>query len=382
MSNGFKNAMAIQAINAFIIGTISIAIPLLMVEREIPVESMGLIFAALPVISQTVRIFFGSISDYVGRKKFFFLSGMMNVAFLATYYFAYTPLMFLFGKVNEALRDASLWAVNRAYFLDHTDHHKEKEKILIKLRGLGSMFEAAGTMLAGFLIVTLFYDRTLLLLIGLSMLVLPNVALLRDKVRKKVDVKAVVRCLDFRHKSRRFKNFVAIQFFFGFSWGLVSGYIMPLFLKSIGISVDMIGLLLGARILFTGLVMYVFTSVWSCKRKMLIGGTLFSIIVALFGFSTPASLPFLIVFFGIAVGLVDAGYEGIFVMVSDHNTLGRDIGILLIGVHAGMAVTQAVSGFVIASFGFTILFFLSSAFFLAYTIATYMNMKEETAAKV
>lgn len=376
MTNGFKSAFAIQTINAFVFGTISILLPLLMIDRGISVESMGLIFAVLPVISQTTRLLFGCVSDYIGRKKFYLANGLMNIAYLASYYLASTPIGFLIGKIFEGVKDASLWSVNRAYFMDHTDHDHEKEKILIKVRGTNAVFEALGMISAGFLVALLLYNNTLLLLIGLSVLLFPNVLMLKDKVKQNLslNLRAIIKSLDFRHKSKKFKNFVTIFFLLGLSWGFISGYILPLFLTTIGISVEVVGLLLGVRVLFNGLFVYVFSSVWVSKRKILVGGLAFSLLLAMMAFSNYTILPFIVIFMGMFSGMADAGYETIFVTITDHTSLGRDIGILMIGVHVGMSITQALSGFVITSFGFPILFFTSGMLFALFSLASYYNL--------
>jgi len=373
LSNGIKNAFAIQALNAFIYGVVFIVIPLLMLDRGISIESMGLIFAVLPLVSQTSRLLFGIVSDYIGRKKFYFFNGLMNMAFLSVYYLATTPLGFLLGKVSEGVRGASLWSVNRAYFMDHSKG-KEKEKILIKMRGVNGIFEALGTVLAGFLVVIFFYDKTLLLLIALSVLLFPNVKMLKDKVRRRISPAAIVKALDFRHKSKKFKNFVGIFFLLGLSWGFVACYIMPLFLKTMGVPIESIGLLLGIRVFFSGISAYVFSSIWTGKRKVLVGGLLFSLVIASLSFSTYVALPILIVLLGAVSGIADAGHETIFVKIADHDTLGRDIGILMIGTHVGISINQALSGFVITSFGFPILFFISAMLCTLFSLAAYYNM--------
>lgn len=380
LSNGFKNALAIQIINAYIVGTISIVLPLLMLDKGLSVESIGLIFAVLPLIAQTTRIFFGCVSDYVGRKKIYWINGLMNFAFLGSYYFANTSLGFLVGKAGEGIKDASLWSVNRAYFMDHVEQWKdgEKERVLIKMRGINSVFEALGTIFAGFLVAVLFYDKTLLLLIGISAFIFPNVKMLKDKIVQKLDTHTIFnifKSLDVRHKSKRFKNFIVIFFLLGLSWGFISGYVLPLFLDSMGVPVEMMGLLLGLRVLLNGFFVYMFTSIWAAKRKVLVGGLFFSLLIAFLAFSNYAVLPLIIVLMGFFSGMCDAGYETIFVMLADHNSLGRDIGVLMIGLQVGMSLTQAISGFVIESFGFPILFFTSGMLFALFSLASYYNMK-------
>ncbi len=377
MANGIRNAYIIQALNAFIWGTVFIVLPLLMLDRGISVESMGIIFAVLPLVTQTSRLIFGTVSDYVGRKKFYFFNSLMNIVFIGVYYFASTPLGFLIGKVNEGVRNASLWSVNRAYFMDHSN---EKEKSLIKMRAINNMFEALGTLLAGFLITLILYENTLLLMFLFSLMIFPNVGMLRDKTTKKLNVKKALKSLDFRYKSTKFINFIGIFFLIGLSWGFLSGYILPLFLKEMGMPVEIIGLLLGIRVLFNGISVYTFSSIWSGKRKILVGGLLFSLLVALLGIaqSLPISiytlLPILIVLMGLLSGIANAGYETIFVTLVDHKSLGKDIGILMIGTQLGIAITQALSGFVITNLGFPIMFFMAAMLYTLFSLAAYYNL--------
>jgi len=372
--NGFRNAYAIQGINAFIFGVTFIVVPLLMVERGIDVQEMGLIFAALPLVSQFARLLFGCVSDYAGRKLVFAVNALANTAFLAAYYMATGAVGFLTGKLFEGVKDMAIWSVNRPYFMDHVDDERDRERALIKFRGFNSVFEALGMMASGFLVAALAFDGTMLLLIAVSLLALPNVAMLVDRAKQKMDFGAMRRSLDLRHKGRRFTNFLAIFFLLGLSWGFLAGYIMPLFLATMGVPVQYIGLLLGVRVLFNGVSIWVFSSMWSGRRKILVGGLLFSIAIASLGFVGYAALPLAVVLVGMIAGIADAGYETVFILVCDRKSLGRDMSMLMIGVNVGMTVTQALSGFVIASLGFPVMFFAAAMLFALFSVASYRNM--------
>ena len=376
MDEVIRKALVIQALNAFISGVIFIVLPLLMVDKQIPIQEMGLIFAVMPIFMQVFRLVFGILSDYLGRKIFYWLDGLMSTASLVFYYFSSTAVVFLLGKMAEGVRDASLWSVNRAYFMDHS---KEKEAALIKLRGIDSALGALGMMAAGFMVVALFYGNTILLMIGLSLLILPNVRLMKDavKFREKLDLAKVAKSLDFRKKSAKFKNFIIIFTLIGLSWGFISGYIMPVFLSSVGVSVQDIGLLLGARALCNAGVLYMFTKVWTGKRKILVGGLAFALALgalALLAGSGVAAVSALVVLTGLVAGVADAGYETIFVSVSDHNFIGRDIGILMIGLQAGQSLTQGLSGYVITYMGYPSMFFMAAMLHAMFSLAAYKNM--------
>ena len=368
---GIKNAFIVQALNAFISGVTYILLPLLMLERKIPIESMGLIFAILPLISQTNRVIFATVSDYIGRKKFYWLCGIMNLVHLIVYYFSKSPFGFLLGKISEGVRNASLWSVNRAYFLDHS---QESEKTLIKMRGIGSIFNAMGTLLAGFLLTKFFYDKTLYLLMGLSFLIFPNVKKLIDKEKRKISILAILEALSFSNKTKKFKTFFTLFFISGLYFGLVGSYVFPLFLKGAGIMTQNIGLILGMRILLGGICIYALRSIGKGKYKMLIGGFFYSLFLILLPFTNQISLPILMILLGIVSGISDVGRETIFIEVINHDSMAGDISILMIGTHVGMAITQAIAGFVITSFGFLPLFFSASALNLFFCLAAFKNM--------
>ncbi|MGC8811985.1 MAG: MFS transporter, partial [Candidatus Aenigmatarchaeota archaeon] len=137
-----KKAFFIQGIDSFVSGILTILLPLLMLERGIDIIYIGLIYSALPIIFQTTRLAFAILSDFMGRKMFFILSGILRVFFNSIYYFAFSPLEFLFGKITEGVSSASLWAVNRAFILEQS---KEKWKSLIQMRVFDYISQSLGT---------------------------------------------------------------------------------------------------------------------------------------------------------------------------------------------------------------------------------------------
>ena len=370
--NGIINAFVIQIINTFIEGIIYILIPFLMLERNISVESMGLIFAILPLVQQTNRIIFGMISDFLGRKKFYWLNGILNFVYLIIYYFSKSPFGFLMGKVSQGLKSASLWSVNRAYLLDY--YIENKEETLVKLRAYDTGFNALGMLIAGFLIATFSYDKTLLILILLSIVMLPSIKVLKDKNKEDIKILEILKTFDFKSKSKKFKKFFFIFFILGFYWGLIGGYIFPLFLKEAGFAKESIGLLLGTRALIGGIAMYALKSVGRAKDKLLIGGILSALIVVLYPFVDINTLSVLVIFTGIFNVISGTGQEAIFAQTADSNSLAGDIGLLLTGAHVGMAITQAFSGFLISSFGFPFMFFLSSILRIIFSWLAFSNM--------
>jgi MFS family permease len=348
-----------------------ITLPLLMLSRGIDVVSLGLIYASLPIIFQLTRLFFATLSDVKGRKAFFVSNGVLNVLTFFTYYLAFSPFHFLFGKITEGTRDASLWAVNRPSILDRA---KEKRKALSRLMAFNRISEAVGRLASGFLIVWLLYENLILFCVSVALLILPISLSLKETRREKTNLRSLLNFLDLRKKGKEFKRFLISFFFLGLSQGFNRGYIFPLFLKESGVEPTTIGILLAFQILFGGIVLNLFAG--KKLRKILIyGGFFYSFTLFLIAFSGHMLAAIFIVLFGFAIGVGDLLSEGIFSIITKKDSYGSDIGLLGTGFHAANTLSQGLSGIVIAVLGFPPLFCFSSIIFIIFLSVTYHNLK-------
>jgi len=344
-----------------------------MKDRNIDVPTMGLIFASLPMIFQLTRMVFAVVSDFLGRKVFFVLNGLLNVFSGFVYYFAFTPLQFLFGKVTEGTKSASLWAVNRAFLLEESERKREA---LVHLRTTAYVSTAIGSLSAGFLIVWLFYTNTLLLCVIVGAFIIPTSLLLVGRRKGEFNMKQALQYLDLRSKEKAFKKFLLLFFIMGLSFGFISGYVFPLFLSENGFDAETIGVFLGIQTLLAGLFSYVFAKKIKVERLILLSGLLYSLVLLLLGFSSYVFAAFLVVMYGVVDGLLSGGQEGILLKISREESYGTDIGILMTGLHEGTTISLAMSGFLIASWGFTVPFLLSASIFVVFYVSAYFLLKE------
>lgn len=358
---------------AFIGGIITITLPLLMQDRGIDIVSIGLIYAALPIVFQLTRMVFGILSDFIGRKIFFLSAGIFNIFYTAIYYLASSPLGFLFGKVTEGIRGASIWSVNRSFVLEHA---KDKRKGLVQMRAVNSVSYALGLLAAGFLIAWLFYSNTILvcLLIGIPMI--PVALTLKDKRRRKFNTREAFKFLDFMRKKKVFRRTLIVFCILGLSYGLVTGYVYPLFLSHNGFSVEVIGLLLGLQMLLSGLFTYLFMKKEKLGKLIFYSGIPYSIILFLLGISSSFLVAFFFLLVGIVSGVVEAGIEGIFYRVADSGSYSTDIGLLLMGFHTTRTISLMLSGFLIVSFGFIAPISLSALIFVGYFLLSHRVFKK------
>jgi len=363
----------IQVLNSFVGGILGVALPLMMRERNIDIVTIGFVFASMPMIFQLGRMSFATVSDFWGRKPFFVLQGWLGVISYSIYYLAYTPLDFLFGKVIEGTKDGSLWAVNRAFLLEKSEN---KWRTLVHLRTTAYISFAVGSLLAGFLVVGFLYEGTLMLCVIIGAFAIPLPLLLVRRRKKKLNVTEALHFLDFRKKKRIFKICLALFFVMGISIGFLSGFVFPLFLSDNGFDTQTIGVLLGLQILLAGLFSYIFAGRFKIRKLILITGVLYTIVLTLLGFSSSALAGVLVVVYGISEGLLSIVHEGILSRVTNEESYGTDIGLLMMGLHSGRTVSLAMTGLLISMLGFVAPFLLSASIFVIFYVASYFVLKE------
>ena len=115
---GEAKALTIQSIYMLESGALSTILPLLMKEEGLSVGQIGIVYSIEPILFQLTRLFFGALSDFIGRKPFYVLNGIGSLLSFIGYYLARTPIDFAAGRILSAFQGACMWAVNRAYLLE------------------------------------------------------------------------------------------------------------------------------------------------------------------------------------------------------------------------------------------------------------------------
>ncbi|MEM3873628.1 MAG: MFS transporter [Candidatus Bathyarchaeia archaeon] len=363
-----KTVLLIQCFHSFTSGILGVVIPLIMKERRIDIVLIGFVFAAMPLIMQIGRMFFATLSDFLGRKPFFMANGFLGAVSSLIYYFAHTPMEFLFGKVAEGTKEGAIWAVNRAYILERS---KGNWRLLVNLRAVVYVAYAFGGLIAGFLAALILYEGTMILCALLGFFGLLLSFTLIDERKGDFTVEQALRFLDFRKKGRRFKIFLFLFFMMGLAFGFRSGYVIPYFLSTVGFSAEDVGLVFGAMILMAGLSSYIFSRCHDVKKLILISGIVYSALLIPLGFSFPVLAAVLVVAVGFAEGMNSVGQEGILSKICDRESYGTDIGLLMMGLHLGESASLALSGILIANWGFTASFVLAATIYAVFYIGAF-----------
>ncbi|HVO36757.1 MAG TPA: MFS transporter [Candidatus Acidoferrum sp.] len=371
--NQVKNVLLIQVFHSFASGIIGIAVPLMMKARNVDVVMMGLVFAALPLIMQFTRIFFATISDFLGRKPFFIANGFLATVSSLIYYVAHTPLEFLFGKVVEGTKEGALWAVNRPFLLEKTDGHW---RILVFLRTVVYIAYAAGSLLAGFFIVWLLFDGTMLLCALFGLLAIAFAFLLSGDKKQQFKMTEALKFLDFRKKGRVFKISLVLFFAIGLSGGFRGGFVLPVFLSDKGFNDEMVGLIIGFQILIAGLFSYLFSRSSKMRTLILLSGILYTLTFLFLGFLGAVAAGILVTAYGFVEGMNSIGQEGILTKICTKESYGIDISLLMTGLHIGETLSLALSGVLISLWGFAVPFILSASTYTIFYLGSFLLFKE------
>ncbi len=360
--NQTRLAMLIQLLYSFVGGVLGVILPLMMKEKNIDIVTIGFVYAAMPLIFQFGRMLFAVLSDFWGRKPFFVLHGLLTVISNLIYFIAQTPVQFLFGKIVEGTKDGSLWAVNRAFLMEHSEN---KWRILVHLRTTAYVFLAIGSLLAGFLVVWLQYTGALLICVFIGAIVIITSLLLNGEGKRRLNTARALERLDIWKRQRTFKLLLTLFFAMGLSLGFVSNFVFPLFLSENGFDTETIGLFLGLQISLAGLFSYLIAGKTDVRKTLLISGVLYISVLVLLGISNGIMAGILAITYGIAEGVLSIGQEGILARTASRDSYGTDIGLLTMGLHGGRVLSLAITGFLISLWGFAAPF-LTSAFVFAF----------------
>ena len=211
-------------------------------------------------------------------------------------------------------------------------------------------------------------------LIGLFVVFLS--LLLTSGRKKRFSVKEALHFLDFRKKKRLFKIFLVLFFVLGLSWGFRGGFVIPLFLDSYGFAAENIGLIVGAQILLAGVFSYLFSKSSSIRRLILLSGILYSVTFFLLGFLGSVFASALLIGYGFVEGMTSIGQEGILSRITNKDSYGTDIGLLMMGLHVGETLSLASSGLLISMWGFVVPFLLTASTYAVFSVASYLVLSE------
>ncbi len=371
-----KRILAITFLNFFISGGLMLAIPLLLLERNVDLVEIGLVISILPIVFLVARLLIALVADLRGWNRFYLLLNWPG-SLLATFIYSIassTP-MFLIGKIVEAVKESSYWAVNRTAIFSLSPKREEKEAT----RNTAVLFlsTAIGSAAAGLGISYFGFSLTLgVFIVAAGLIGFP--AALLWKTRKqdfRLNPAGISGLVDLRSYGRRFWFVSIALLFFSLAYYPLLNLLLPVFMaQQLGYSYIAIGI---AYMLFNVIASAIIFSTLrfslGIKRVILQSGiALFASVLLAY-----SNFYFLGLFLALAVaeGLGMGFFESIIAKATKSKpSVSVDIGLLHVPMRFAEFTSLLYAGFVAQTVGYAPVFVSCGIFFTVFSgLALYLT---------
>jgi len=359
-----RRVSTITFLNYFVSGALTLLIPLLLLAKHINVAEIGLVLSILPLVFLVARLVFSSIADYVGWSHVFVLINWPS-AFFSTliYYIASTWPLFALGKLVEALRESSYWAVSRTAIYHLSPHRAGHEAT--KMNAIIWLGMALGGAVAGLGISYFGFSPSLLVLTLVALAIgIPAVMLWKSSGATHISkTERFENPLNPKGRSRLFwLASVAIMFNSLATYPLVN-LLLPIFMsEKLGYSPITIGALLMLYYATSAAATWISVEQrlgWNRASALTLVSVVASVFLSTPGLIFPAALLILAFVRGYSVGYFE---HTVLKVAKDSKNLSLDIGML----HAPMRLAEFSSlvagGLVAQTIGFEPVFIACGAF--------------------
>ena len=356
-----RRIFSLNFFDSFINGAVTVAIPLLMLERGIDLATIGLVFALAPLAKLAVRLLSAALADQIGERAFYFLNAMSNLSQSLCYLFFQTPAGFAVGKAFDGAQDSFIWAVNRSSLIAREP--KKGHFILGSMIGGRQVYFALGSLAVAILVPLAGYGTVFLAAAAISaVMIWLSLKVGNTHARQRIRLSD----LAMLGKRQTFYETASAMTLGTALYTVVLYLLIPLFLSIDGFSLMQIGLLFAAYFLIFGIVLnYMSHRSQPTKGAAIGGAAVFAVALCGIALGPAATLPYFFLFMAFGDAQLALVWEHIiYLEVEDSRKKATDIALL----HApGMVATFIISaavGFLISSYGFAP-FFVACALSLA-----------------
>lgn len=364
-----KRILAVTFLNFFISGGLTLTIPLLLLERNVNLVEIGLVISILPIVFLIVRLLMAAVADLKGWNRFYLLLNWPS-SLLSTliYLIANSTPMFLIGKIAEAGKESSYWAVNRTAIFSLSPRREEKEAtkntaVLFLSIAIGSAFAGLGISYLGF-------SFTLgVFVIAASIIGVPATLLWKTGQNFKLENAKPRKLFDPRDYGRKFWFVSITLLFFSLAYYPLLNLLLPVFMAqqlgynylTIGIAYMLFNVI--AAIIIFGTLRFPLRT----KRGILQSGiALFA--STLLAYSNHYFLGLFLVL-AVAEGLGMGFFEAIIAKATKNRpAISVDIGLLHVPMRFAEFISLLYAGIITESVGYVPMFVFSGIFFTIFSI--------------
>ncbi|MCW3997204.1 MAG: MFS transporter [Candidatus Bathyarchaeota archaeon] len=365
-----KRILTITFLNFFISGGLTLIIPLLLLERNVDLVEIGLVLSILPLVFLLVRLVIALIADSRGWNRLHLLFNWPgSVISVLIYLVANSTPFFLFGKIFEAIKESSFWALNRTAIFSLSPNREVKEAT----RNTAVIFlsTAMGSAIAGLTLSYFGFTITLGVFAIFALLIAVPAALCwkNDNQNLKITPSGFGKIVNFRNYGKTFWLISITLLLFSLAFYPLLNLLIPVFMaQQLGYSYVTIGI---AFMLFN---LVASAAIFGTLKTPL--GIKRVIIQLAIGLSASfllafANYYFLVLFFMLAIseGLGMGFFEAIIAKATKGKpSVSIDIGMLHIPMRFAEFASLLYAGFIAKRLGYAPLFVSSGVFFLLFSL--------------
>jgi MFS family permease len=363
--------LAANFIIPFIMSAFAVMLPLYLLELNISLIEIGILFSLMPLVFLIFRMLFASFADAQGTGRIVLLYAGSAILTPAVSAIATTSIVFSGAKFFEGLLHSGIWSVNRTEIIQSYGK-RQAERQLALHQGVRYFADAAGRLGAGLLILYLGFQYSFLALsaVGVIFLVIALLSLGKSLKPLKEDKGFIKRI--FEPKSGRFWRLSFHLLFLALAADMLFMFIIPVFaatellLGPAEVGAVLAILSLGAGAASLALVQH------NIGKSVLFALTFLGMAlpIMLLPFSGSGILFWLsILVLSIGLGSSFVLYEEILGhAMKNHKNISTDIGLVHIPLRAGEFLFLASAGFMVSFLGWAPLFFLCSLLVIAFVV--------------
>ena len=333
--------------------------------------------SVLPLIFLVIRLFFAALADQIGWARFYLLVNWPGTLLSTLIYFVANSLpAFLLGKIVEAVKVSSYWAVNRTAIFALSP--KEKAVGSTRNAAVLSLASSIGSAVSGVALTFMGFSPTLIMLILVSaIMVIPAALLWRVQGTKpKAGILETIALLNPKGKGKTFWIISVIMLFFSLAFYPLFALLLPVFMaQQLGYNY----MTIGVAFMFYGLVAASVTfstlKIPLNLRRVVIQSVIALSVTFLLANSGSYFLALFLIL-ALADGLGISFFESIIAKASKNElTVSVDIGLLHIPMRIAEFTSVLLTGFVAQSFGYMPVFAASGVFFTIFSVLSLYALK-------
>ncbi len=358
---GLHKLLITHMLYMFIASAMGVLVPLYMLEMHVDIALIGIILSLGPLTFTVFRLLFAGIADDVGTKTISLIYSITNIVALEFYMLLITPLGFVAATLAEGLRTSGFWAIARTDVLAG-DRIPEPGRVLAHFSNMRQLADGMGRLAVGFVLALFAFSGSLAILLvcslGLVLLILASTE--RGRVGFRVGASTLHHI--FKKRPDSFWNASLLQLLIWLPYNMLQAFLIPLYLISdLKLDYYEVGIILAMLSLATAGISILLMRLRLSNRALL-SLTLISvpalILIPILG---KAGLVLLIL---VAISFGCSNIVGEYILVEavrKSKDVSSDIGVLYIPLKMAEVLFLSLGGLVIATAGFSPLFFCLAA---------------------